>query len=151
MIQLRSAKINDTECIAQILRSSRSKYLPFINLVHTPDQDRQWVRKILIPTNDVVIAQLDGKDVGVLATTVTEGIGWIEQLYIAPGFISRGIGTELLTHALKVLPRPIHLWTFQQNDRAIRFYEYHGFSAIEFTDGKHNEEKCPDVLYEYNK
>jgi hypothetical protein len=34
------------------------------------------------------------------------------------------------------------------NAGARRFYERHGFSAIEFTDGSANEERCPDVLFE---
>ena len=45
-------------------------------------------------------------------------------------------------------PRPIRLYTFQTHSLARRFYERHGYKAIEFTDGQGNEEKCPDVLYE---
>ena len=37
----------------------------------------------------------------------------------------------------------------QQNERARRFYEARGFRAVEFTDGEANEEKTPDVRYEW--
>jgi ribosomal protein S18 acetylase RimI-like enzyme len=47
------------------------------------------------------------------------------------------------------LTSPIRLYTFQENDGARRFYERHGFRAIEFGDGSNNEENCPDVLYEW--
>ena len=54
----------------------------------------------------------------------------------------------LLAHAMRTLELPIRLYTFQANVGARRFYERHGFVAIEFTDGHANEERCPDVLYE---
>jgi len=148
MIQLRSAKKNDVETIVQILSSSRTKYLPYAKSIHTLDEDRRWVGQTLIPSNDVVIAQVVGIDVGVLATTVIDECGWIEQLYLSPGNVGKGIGAAMLTHAFSVLPRPIRLWTFQENKRAIKFYENHGFYAVRYTDGNRNEEKCPDVLYE---
>jgi putative acetyltransferase len=41
----------------------------------------------------------------------------------------------------------LHLWTFQRNDRARRFYEGRGFVLVRQTDGSGNEEKEPDALY----
>ncbi len=69
---------------------------------------------------------------------------------VDPSLVGRGIGSGLLAHALKTLGRPICLYTFQENRGARRFYERHGFVAVEFTDGQGNEERCPDVLYELN-
>ena len=34
-------------------------------------------------------------------------------------------------------------------ERARHFYEARGFEAIAFGNGSHNEERCPDVLYEW--
>lgn len=149
MITLRKATNQDVETIVRIISASRLEYLPFAKSPHSLDGDRRWVAGKLIPTGGVVIARSGEKGVGVLATSVSEDFGWIDQLYIAPGYVGRGIGTALLSHALGFLPRPIHLWTFQGNDRAIGFYEHHGFKAIKYTDGENNEEKCPDILYEY--
>ena len=150
MTQLRKATNDDAEVVFQIISTSRLEYLPFAKSPHSLDGDRRFVGRKLIPTGGVVIARLNGIDVGVLATSVSEETGWIDHLYLAPGYIGRGVGSELLSHALDLLPRPIHLWTFQENDRAIRFYERHGFKAIKYTDGENNEEKCPDILFEYN-
>ena len=44
---------------------------------------------------------------------------------------------------------PIRLYTFQCNEAARHFYEHHGFRAIAYSDGSGNEEKCPDILYEW--
>jgi len=144
---LRAANIDDAKCVLNILRSSRNEFLPYAKSVHTIEQDLRWISKQLIPSGSVVIAECDGEPVGVLATSVSDGVAWINQLYIAPGYIGKGHGTQLLMHALNVLPRPVYLWTFQQNHRARSFYEYHGFKAVKQTNGESNEERCPDVLY----
>ena len=74
---------------------------------------------------------------------------WIEQLYLLPAWVGQGIGTKLLDLARAELRPPIRLYTFQANERARCFYESRGFRAIAFGDGTGNEEKCPDVLYEW--
>ena len=49
---------------------------------------------------------------------------------------------------LYVLPAVhLHLWTFQRNAQARRFYEARGFALVKETDGAANEEKEPDALY----
>ncbi len=81
-------------------------------------------------------------------TEQAEGISWFTQMAVDPALVGKGIGSLLLAHALRTLPLPLRLYTFQANAGARRFYERHGFCAIKFTDGQANEERCPDVLYE---
>jgi len=161
-MQLRQANSDDTQIVVQILNTSRQTYLPYAESPHSLAETSSWVGNILIPTGGVIISQLNEEDVGVLATSISDEVerdkpgfdrpggrvGWIDQLYIAPGHVGKGVGTELLEHALSILPRPIRLWTFQENQRAISFYKRHGFTPIEYTNGENNEEKCPDVLFE---
>lgn len=147
-MNLRPAKQEDAPTVALILISSRQAFLPYAKSSHTEEGVHRWVSNMLIPSGGVVIAQCDDLDVGVLATSVSEGLAWIDQLYVAPGYTGRGVGGEMINHAMDKLAKPIRLWTFQQSHRAQRFYERHGFEAIERTDGQNNEEKCPDVLYE---
>ena len=148
-MSLRSANEDDAPTVALILISSREAFLTYAKSPHSEQGIRHWVSNILIPSGGVVIAQCDDLDVGVLATSESDGVAWVDQLYVAPGFTGRGVGGELLNHAKGMFEKPIHLWTFQQNVRAQRFYERHGFEAIKQTDGQNNEEKCPDVLYEF--
>jgi GNAT superfamily N-acetyltransferase len=68
-----------------------------------------------------------------------------------PADVGRGIGSQLLEHAIATMPLPIRLYTFQPHVQARKFYERHGFVAIEFTDGGSNEEGVPDVLYELSQ
>jgi ribosomal protein S18 acetylase RimI-like enzyme len=66
-----------------------------------------------------------------------------------PGHTGQGVGAQLLQAAHGRLMPPIRLYTFQANTGARRFYERHGYKAIALTDGSGNEERCPDVLYEW--
>jgi GNAT superfamily N-acetyltransferase len=77
-----------------------------------------------------------------MALSKDENIGWIDQLYLRPELVGRGIGSLLLEHARAELNPPIRLYTFQQNHAAMRFYERHGFRPLSFTDGRGNEEHC---------
>jgi ribosomal protein S18 acetylase RimI-like enzyme len=61
--------------------------------------------------------------------------------------MGRGLGDEFMRLVRQRQPGELQLWAFQSNTRARRFYEHHGFAAVEFTDGAGNEERWPDVRY----
>jgi ribosomal protein S18 acetylase RimI-like enzyme len=148
-IVLRAARNADADAIVDVLRASRFAFLPFAPPAHTAEEDRAWTRSTLLPTCEVTVAQAppEGVLVGALATRAGDDGAWIEQLYLRPGWTGRRLGTRLLRHALARLPRPVRLFTFQQNEGARRFYEAAGFRPERFSDGRDNEERCPDVLY----
>ncbi len=146
--RLRAATAEDAPAVADVLLSSRGTFLPYAPLAHSDEDVRQWVAEVLIPSGGVTVACRDGAVLGILAVSEADGAGWIDQLYVAPAFVGRGLGSLLLECALSELPRPVRLYTFQANTAARRFYERHGFRAVAFTDGSSNEEQCPDVLYE---
>jgi GNAT superfamily N-acetyltransferase len=73
----------------------------------------------------------------------------LSHLYVHPAEIGSGVGHALFEHVKTLRPDGFELWVFQANDRARRFYEAHGAVAVEFTDGEGNEEKTPDVRYEW--
>jgi GNAT superfamily N-acetyltransferase len=147
-VSLRPATLDDAHSVAEVLIESRAEYLPFAPSVHAPDEVRAWVAAELIPTGDVTVAEHRGLVVGVLATSRTGCVSWIDQMYVRPGWAAQGVGPRLLAHAHRLLPRPIRLYPFQENVRARRFYERHGYMAIKLTDGLASQERCPDVLYE---
>jgi GNAT superfamily N-acetyltransferase len=145
---LRQASPQDSAEIAEILLASRAAFLVYAPSPHSDNAIRAWVCDILLPREDITVASVDGHMVGVMATHRPGAISWITQLYLHPSHVARGIGSQLLTLALATLPRPIRLYTFQQNTGARRFYERNGFLPIQFSDGAANDERCPDVLYE---
>ena len=145
---LRPATASDAEAVAQVHIASREAFTPFAPLAHSHDEVRQWVRDTLLKNDRVTVAEVEGNVVAIVATRAEPDATWITMLYALPGWTGRGIGARLLDHALDYAARPVRLWTFHPNAGARRFYERHGFIAIEFTDGRSNEERCPDVLYE---
>ena len=150
-VVLRPATLADAGAVAGVLLASRRRFLPWLPSPRSDDEIRSWVRAHLIPHEHVTVAEADGRLAGFVATHFEDGHTWLTQLFLAPGFTGRGIGTALLAHALEFAERPVRLWAFQQNDGARRFYERHGFTAIRFTDGRDNEERTPDVLFELDR
>ncbi|MGH6915841.1 MAG: GNAT family N-acetyltransferase [Geminicoccales bacterium] len=115
-------------------------------LAHTDDEVRGWVADVLLPGTETWVAeQGPGAVIGVVAL----GQETVEQLYVAPGHTGAGIGGRLLELAKERRPAGLHLYTFQVNDGARRFYERHGFRVIELNDGSNSEERQPDVLYSW--
>jgi GNAT superfamily N-acetyltransferase len=148
-VSLRAADAEDACVVAEVYLASRKVHLPYAPLAHTDDQVRHWIHEVLIPDGGVTVAVAGRTVIGMMATSIDEdGCGWVDQLYLAPRQVSRGVGSALLAVGLARLPRPVRLYTFQQNVAARRFYERHHFVPIAFTDGSGNEEGCPDVLYE---
>ncbi len=134
--------------MVDVYLASRRTFLPFAPLAHSDAEVHAWIRDVLIPSGQVTVAVWREEIVAMMAVSSDLGYGWIEQLYLDPSFVGRGIGSRLLESGLAAAARPVRLYCFAENSGARRFYERHGFVAIEFGDGSANEEGCPDVLYE---
>jgi len=146
---LRKASIADANDIANVYLTSRKKLVAFAPLVHSDESVRQWVCKDLLFNEEVIVAEENSTIIGMMSLTKHEGIGRIRQLYILPSAVGHGVGSAMIKMAKSTLGSPIQLYTFQENIGARRFYERHGFEAIEFNDSSENEENCPAVLYEW--
>ncbi len=143
MIRIRRATADDAPAVAEVfLRSFRAAY-PSLPAVHTDDQVRTWIARSVVAESDCWVAVEARRVVGMMALTP----GWLDHLYVAPGYVGRGIGRRLLSLAMERAPGRLELWTFQANVRARRFYERNGFVEAERTDGRGNEEHEPDVRY----
>ncbi|PDT81450.1 GNAT family N-acetyltransferase [Sinorhizobium sp. BJ1] len=129
---------------ARVLRVSFDERLPSLAGLHTPEEDSWFFRNRVF--QDCSVWGIFGGDglVGIVAFRP----GWIDQLYVLPAHQGRGLGASLLRVA-RTGACELSLWTFQRNWGARRFYENHGFVAVEETDGSRNEEREPDVLYRW--
>lgn len=148
-ILIRTATLADVTAVTAVYLASRKELLAFAPLAHTDASVHAWLRDILIPTGNVLVAEENSVIIGMMALSKHENIGWIDQLYLLPTAIRQGLGTLLLSKAKATLGSPIRLHTFQKNEMAKRFYERQGFQIIALSDGSTNEERCPDILYEW--
>ena len=138
---VRRATLGDAEIAARVFTASFAS-MRFVPKIHSTEEDRAFVRG-LIANKETWLAEHDGAVIGLACWHD----GWLEQLYVDPAHHNGGAGTLLLARVMEEHPQGFQLWTFQANAGARRFYERHGFVAVELTDGAHNEEKTPDVRY----
>jgi ribosomal protein S18 acetylase RimI-like enzyme len=140
-IILRPATSSDAAAIAKIMRAALGSF-DWMPVVHTPAEDLVFIRDIVLPQQQVTVAEAGEAIAGFIAVSGD----WVEQLYLDPAWTRQGIGSRLLMQATASL-RIVKLQCFQANTGARRFYERHGFRAEAFGDGTTNEEGLPDILY----
>ncbi|MGX8011171.1 N-acetyltransferase family protein [Mesorhizobium sp. ORM8.1] len=140
-ITLRPATGSDATAIAEMMRASLNAF-GWMPALHTPEEDLFFIRDVILPRQQVTVAEAGGAIIGFIAVSGE----WVEQLYLDPAWTGQAIGSRLLARATAGMPL-IKLHCFQANSGARRFYERHGFRAESFGDGSANEEGLPDILY----
>ena len=141
-VVVRRLGLGDMDAAARVHRAAFDDQLPWLSGLHTPDEDLAYFKGPAFETCAIWGAFDRRALIGIIAFRD----GWVDQLHILPSAQGRGTGSRLLAIAKEAFPS-LSLWTFQRNNRARRFYEHHGFAAVQLTDGAANEEKEPDVLY----
>jgi GNAT superfamily N-acetyltransferase len=144
-MNIRLAQDAEAKAIADIYTASFKAVLPTVKLVHSDSEIRQWFKETLIPGGGTWVAEDEGALFGFMALDVD----MLEELYVVPEARGKGIGSLLLKKAKQLSPKGLKAYTFQVNTLAKKFYEKHGFVVAGFSNGERNEEKEPDVLYEW--
>jgi GNAT superfamily N-acetyltransferase len=111
--------------------------------VHNDDEVRAWFASHVVRDTELWVAE---EPPGALVGILVLAGPWLDQLYVEPTMIGRGIGASLVELAKRERPQGLRLWTFASNVGAQRFYERHGFVETRRTEGD-NEEGAPDILY----
>ena len=102
----------------------------------------------MLASQDLWVIESSGQIVALMAFDAPElAAPSIEQIYVDPAWTGKGLGSRLIECAKKQ-HASLDLWTFQTNIGARRFYERHGFVAVQNTQGD-NEEGAPDVRYHW--
>jgi GrpB-like predicted nucleotidyltransferase (UPF0157 family)/GNAT superfamily N-acetyltransferase len=142
---IRRATRRDTVEVAEVyVASRRSSYPSIPPLAHDDEEVRTWFADAVFPEKEVWVAESGSSDIVGLMVLAAD---WVEQLYVHPAHLRAGVGTELVAVAKARRPNGLQLRTFESNHDARRFYERHGFMAVERTDGTSNEEQARDVRY----
>ena len=142
---IRSAEAGDAEAIARIFRASRAEAMPWLPVLHDPDDELEHFRG-RVEKDEVFVVERGGEVAGFAILNGDE----LDALYVAPEHQRTGVGAALFRHAQELRPERFGFWVFRDNVRARRFYESHGAYALYETDGVGNEERTPDVRYEWS-
>jgi len=168
--KVRAVRNTDAGGCAHVYLRAREFALPTVPSVHPPREVRRWMADDVVGRTDMWVAEVDGTIVGLMVLAPDAAVkeravkeravkeravkeraaGWIEQLYLDPSWMGRGLGDRFVQLAKERIPGGLQLWTFQVNAPTRRFYERHGFVAEELTDGAGNEEHAPDVRYHWS-
>ncbi|MFF4485816.1 GNAT family N-acetyltransferase [Streptomyces sp. NPDC001544] len=144
-VVLRRAAASDAAAAADVWLRSFAAALPTVVRPRSDDEVHEYFRHVVVPLRETWVAEEEDGG-GIVGVMVLED-ELLSQLYLAPEWRGRGIGDRFVALAKERSPQGLTLWTFQGNAPAHRFYERHGFAAVEFTDGSGNEEREPDVRY----
>jgi 8-oxo-dGTP pyrophosphatase MutT (NUDIX family)/N-acetylglutamate synthase-like GNAT family acetyltransferase len=142
--KLRTVRVGDAAECAHVALRWRAFVAPDVPAKHSPGEVRRWMADEVIGHTEMTVAELDGTIVGFIAVDASRDGAWIEHLVVDPAWVGRGLDDRLLAAAGK---QSLQVWVFQANLESRRFYERHGFVAVEFTEGAANEERAPDVRY----
>lgn len=116
-------------------------------------ESREYVKKFLDDPDHhfLYVAKDDGKIVGMTHSSHLDGKQHLEALYIDQQYYGTGLGHRMIEAALSHFDhtKPITLDAVDYNNRAIRFYEKHGFRKVPGSEHdyqtRHPELKLPSV------
>ncbi|MFF2102262.1 GNAT family N-acetyltransferase [Streptomyces sp. NPDC058202] len=140
--RIRCAREADAAVIARVHMASRAATMPYLPPQRrNHEQVTRWVLDVLLEECRVWVAVCDAEVVGYAAL---DG-DMLEHLYLRPDVRRRGIGTLLLDEVRRHRGDGVSLHVFRQNTDARAFYERHGFTVVEVSDGERNMENLPDL------
>lgn len=157
-VRIEPATIEDLSDLADLLGDLFAQEADF-----TPDRSKQvrGLRLIIESPNRgrIFVARLDGRIVGMVNLLITistaEGgfVLILEDLIVAQPYRRHGIGSRLMKHALAFAKEKkflrLTLLTDEEHDRAMAFYERHGFRRSRMVPLRYNlsltvEQKDPE-------
>ncbi len=143
---IRHARPDEVEAVVRLHHLVRATSMPYLPVLHTVQEGIVFFAETVFRECDVLLAERESAIVGYLAYRD----GWLDHLYIHPEYQGKGLGAALIERAMDAKDA-LHLWVFQRNARAIKFYERLGFRLLRTTDGRDNEEHEPDALYYWSR
>ena len=115
----------DEAAAIELWRRTWQLAYPALDFAARVDWWRERWRNELVPTTTVTVAERDGALIGFV--TVDPRSGYLDQIVVAPETWGSALAGSLLDEAKRIAPGKLELLVNQDNERAIRFYEKHGF------------------------
>jgi putative acetyltransferase len=124
-LTLRAYEPADEDAAIELWRRTWQEAYPQIDFSARVDWWRERWRTELVPHATITLAELDGVLSGFV--TVDPATGYLDQIVVAREAWGSGVAEALIAEARRVAPAGIDLLVNQDNARAVRFYEKHGF------------------------
>jgi putative acetyltransferase len=124
-LALRPYTTDDEDAAIELWRRTWAQHYPHIDFNARVAWWRERWRKELVPVARITLAEQDGALVGFV--TVDPKTMYLDQIVVAPEHWGSEVARALVDEAKRLSPRGLDLLVNKDNDRAIRFYEKHGF------------------------
>jgi putative acetyltransferase len=100
----------------------------------------RW-RNELVPSTTIMVAETDGRMAGFV--TVDPRTGYLDQIVVAPEAWGSPVAVLLMDAAKQIAPSGLDIDVNQDNVRAVRFYQRHGFAIA----GEHTNPRSGAPVY----
>ena len=122
---LRRYRAADEAAAIELWRRTWQHAYPALDFAQRLDWWRTRWRDELVPATVVTVAERAGALLGFV--TVDPRTGYLDQIVVAPEEWGGALAAALVGEAKRCAPAGLDLLVNQDNARAIRFYEKHGF------------------------
>lgn len=143
---IRPARQDEVEAVVRLHFLTRSACMPYLPVLHTIGDAASFFASVVFKKCNVLVAECGDSLLGYCAFRD----GWLDHLYVHPDHQNEGLGSALMARVMAAKDS-LHLWVFQRNVGAMRFYERLGFRLVKTTDGRDNEEREPDALFYWRR
>jgi len=143
----RKAKINDTDKIYNTLSKSFEPYKKYFtkkgynSAVLSSDEIQERIKKNIFK---VYVVTIDNKIVGTTSIIQKNDRYYIRSLAVEPDYQNKGIGLFILENIFKIAKKEnikkISLDSFKPLNKAVNFYEKHGFKKTGITKDLYGNE-----------
>jgi putative acetyltransferase len=125
-LALRGYDAADEEAAIELWRRTWQTAYPHIDFAARLAWWRERWRNELVPAAQIMIAELNGALAGFVSV---DEAGYLDQIVVAPEAWGSDVAVALIDAAKRISPTRLDLLVNQDNARAIRFYEKHGFAV----------------------
>jgi putative acetyltransferase len=139
-VRYRQILESDVAAITRIHRRACLIAYKFMDWSHTEDEVREWYAGKFWEWDWGLVAE----DITVVGFVATMG-AHLDQLFVDPDCQGLGIGTSLLTAALKKAPPVATLMVFEEASPARRLYEKRGFREVRRF--RNERERAMELVY----
>jgi GNAT superfamily N-acetyltransferase len=136
MISIRIAKLEEADALSQIAIAAKGHW-------NYPGHWMElWLPQLTFSSeyfeqNESWAAEENGTPIAFYTLQDRDGIAWLENLWVLPAYIGKGVGTQLFMHAVELARgRGYKILQLEAEPNALGFYEKIGLHRI----GEHQYE-----------
>ncbi|MBI4273325.1 MAG: GNAT family N-acetyltransferase [Rhizobiales bacterium] len=124
-LSLRPYKPADEPAVIELWRQTWQSAYPTLDFKSRLTWWRERWEQEIVPHATIIIADFEGQVIGFV--TIDQRKGYLDQIVVMPKAWGSQLGAALMAEAKRLSPQAIYLHVNQDNKRAIRFYQKHGF------------------------